>query len=393
VIPPPKGSFVFDPAAGPSMQFGMLMYKALLNWLWDGKKGVGYSTCTEEHYPLVLKDEELEPEGPDLSALGLEADGKHKEHKVFSAFGCAWKGTNFTNCCNSQMSAVLVATGGKAFGRKGGDGQVTTYNLRKLGEPMVKATYPKRSGSWPIIAVYEKLFASVYGSVKVDGKQLVDDNYGGMLNGMVFLDIGKPLCKFTTKAKEMVEMRVGDTAHYQGHAWLVGDVRYGIFFKDIPGRNTWQYVVDQSGFIDDAKPKFYKVGKGDGKTKISATGIDGRAAMTAKDCDWVLQNEKEFDKRIRDFMTATTLEVEGVQHPVEAIEVTAYRCFSANGNRGTCHSVQYDPVMGPDPKDSSKQVPVGFTKSDKQYPEYCGITRPWSWGNQVAFGRYYGPAK
>ncbi|HKC59873.1 MAG TPA: peptidoglycan DD-metalloendopeptidase family protein [Myxococcales bacterium] len=398
VIPPPKGSFVFDPAAGPSLKFGMLMYKALLNWLWDGKNGVGYSTCTEEHYDLLLKDPELNPEWPDMRPLGIEPDpaprDKHGKHPVFSAFGCAWKGTNFTNCCNSQMAAMLVATGGRAFGRKGSDGQVTSYDLRTLGEPRVNAQYGGRNGSVPAIAVYEKLFASVYGSVKVDGKQLVNDDYGGMLNGMVFLDIGKPLCKFTSQAKDMSEMRVGDTAHYPGHAWLVGDVRYGIFFRDLPGRNNWHYVVDQSSFIDAEKPKLYKVGKGDGYNKSpSPSGIDGRDPMSAKDCDWVAQNEDEFQRRIKAFLGATSLEVDGTPHAVEAIEVTAIRCFSANGTRSTCHSVEYDPVMGPDPKKPEKQIPVAFNKSDKQIPKYCGITQPWAWGNKIAFGRYYGPAK
>ena len=396
VVPLPSGSYVFDPAAGPSLKFGMLMYKQLLNWEWDGKSGVGYSTCVEAHYDQILKDGSLNPEWPDLTRFGIKADGSYpstdgKSYPLIRAFGCNWKGTHFTNCCNSQMAALLMATGGKAFGIKGPDGVVTTWDCRNLGgDPVKLQTYDKKKSRWvpttrKPLAIWEKLFVSSGSWKDENGTKLDDSDYGGMQDAMAYLGIGKKLWGRSQgkTAKGLVGMRVGDCASYSGHAWMVGDVRYGVFFKGAPDKNTWHAVVDQSGFIDAEKPKLYVVGKGDGKKKISPSSVAGRRLMNAADCDWVIANEKEFERRIQAFLAATELELDGVKRQVEIIEVSNWRVFSANGTKSTCHSKTYD-----------GDEASGFTLAAKQNPANQGITRPWNYAScgtkPISIGRYYG---
>jgi len=390
VVPLPGGSYVFDLALGPSLKFGMLMYKQMLNWLWDGKSGVGYSTCVSDHYKHILKDDELDPEWPDLTKNGIAKDGTHGNYPKINAFGCEWKGTDFTNCCNSQMAAFLMATGGKAFGIKDADGTVRTFDCRntKSGDKVTVQRFVKKQGKYvtmqlnPIL-VWEKLFVSSGSTKDANGKNLDDGDYGGMQDAMHFMGIGKKLWGRSQgkNADGLKGMRVGDCASYSGHAWMVGDVRYGIFFKDGADK-TWHAIVDQSGFVDAEKPKLYVVGKGDGKKKIEPKSVDGRRGMNAADCDWIIANEKEFERRIEAFLASTSLELDGVTREVEVIQVSNVRVFSANGGKQTCHSKTYD---GEAPN---------FTLAEKQSPGWQGITRPWnsaSFSNKpISIGRYYG---
>src|SRR5207248_5554800 len=126
-------------------------------------------------------------------------------------------------------------------------------------------------------------------------------HWGGMQSAMKYLNLGELVFDLQSgkQEKNMTELRVGDCAAYDHHAFLVGDVRYGIFFKDGKGKKTWHCVVDQSGFIDAEKPRLYKVGKGDGSVDKSPRDVDGRKLMTAQDWDWVAENEQEVDGRIR----------------------------------------------------------------------------------------------
>jgi len=121
---------------------------------------------------------------------------------------------------------------------------------------------------------------------------------------------------------------------------------------------------------------------GDGKQDIPPKKVDGRTPMNAKDCDWVIANEKEFERRIQAFLAATSLEVDGVKREVNVIQVSNVRVFSANGGKQTCHSKTYD---GEAPN---------FKLAEKQSPGWQGITRPWnsaSFGNKpISIGRYYG---
>jgi hypothetical protein len=268
---------------------------------------------------------------------------------------------------------------------------VTTWDCRKVGgDPVKVQRYNSDKKKWVAdtrfpIALWEKLFVSSGAWKDENGKKLDDGDYGGMQDAMDYMGIGKKLWGRSQGkiAEGLVGMRVGDCASYSGHAWMVGDVRYGIFFKDAPGKETWHAIVDQSGFIDAEKPKLYVVGKGDGKKKVSPSSVAGRKLMTAADCDWVIANEKELERRIQAFLAATSLEVDGVKREVNVTQVSNVRVFSANGGKQTCHSKTYD-----------GDEATGFTLTAKQSPGWQGITRPWnsaSFGNKpISVGRYYG---
>src|SRR5207248_8780798 len=130
----------------------------------------------------------------------------------------------------------------------------------------------------------------------------------------------------------------------------------------------------------------YKVGKGDGSVDKSPRDVDGRKLMSAQDCDWVAENEKEFDRRICAFLASTTLEVDGVQREVEVIQPTLWRVFTANGGGGTAHAMES--VL-----DENKQ----WVYKSKTVLKWAGVTRPWNGktakSDPICAARWYGPGK
>ena len=112
--------------------------------------------------------------------------------------------------------------------------------------------------------------------------------------------------------------------------------------------------------------------------------------MTAADCDWVIAHEEEFLKRVQTFLDAVSLTPPGGDPKrVAKVEVVHWRVFSANGNKSTAHSKQYDKN-----KDGTF---VLNEKATDQLKYFNGVTRPWckelSKTKDVAVGRYYGPAR
>lgn len=381
--PPPAGTYTFDGKNKKlSLNFGMRMYKSLLKWEYDGTKGVGYSSCStnksapESHYGLVIPLA-MSPEWPNL---GLTADSEKeidgKKYPVYKFFGVNWVGTNFTNCCCSQMAAFAYAVDGKNFAVKKADGTVTTYDVRKDNIKVDSATAKGgKTAKRGTLVLFEQTFVNG-GLYYVNDKALYGSAYGGMLYAAEFLGIGEHISGWTTDQATIKKMRVGDLAHYEGHAWMVGDVRYAIWFEG-NATTTPNAILDQSSFIDGASGKLVKM------TGTSTKNVTGRALMTAADCDWVIGHEADFEKRITDFLAATKLvdPSTNTEKKVAKIEVAHWRVFSANGTLKTAHAKVYEWDA------DKKKYNEGTTSST------YGITRPFcDKVKKVCFGRLYGPA-
>jgi len=386
--PPPKpaaGGWVFDAQSKKlSLEIGMRMYKALLGWESDGTNGVGYSTCNKDHYGTVIP-KELSPEWPDVglsSVATVEVDGA--TYSKFKCFGVNWVGSNFTNCCNSQMAALTIALGGKTFGIKKADGTTVDYDIT---DDKVRTEVKAKKGGKMIkrgaLVVFEQTFVSGMLFYDAGDNPLYGGSYGGMIYAIKFLEIGEPLFKFTKKQEDLKKMRVGDPATYDGHAWLVGDIRYGVWFEGNKNEKP-DAILDQASFIDNAAGTLVLLTK-----KTNTRSADGRKPMTAADCDWVTANEAEFERRIQAFLEARKLTAPGgSEKNVDKVEVVHWRVFSANGNKKTAHSKQYDL------KDGKFEL---NEKATQQLKYINGITRPWCGelkkAKDVAVGRYYGPVR
>jgi hypothetical protein len=372
------GDWVFDGASKQySLRMGMKMYKALLDWEWADGKGVRYSSCVAAHYgSLIPKD--LKPEWP---SSGFTQDGTvtvdGQPYALYNCFRISWKGSNYTNCCNSQIAALTVALGGGTFGVKKPDGTVT-YNIRqpKKGEKDVlfKAREPKgKLAARSALAIFEQTW--------VDGTSYLDENdkrinaglAGGMMYALRFLGIGDIIFEFTTTPEEFLKMRLGDLGSYDGHAWMVGDVRYRVSFQESDKEDC---VLDQSSFIDGPAGTLVKLG-----TK-KTEAVSGRRKVNAADCDWVIANEVEFERRITAFLSSVRLKcLDGVERQVKKIEVANWRVFSANGNKGTAHAKQYTLT-----KDKGW---VEDEKKTKALAWVNGVTRPWWPQGKISLGRFY----
>jgi len=376
------GSWVFDGQSKKfSLRLGMKMYKALLNWESDGTKGVGYSTCNSKHYGKVIPAG-LSPEWPDI---GLTSDGNKtidgKSYPLYSCFRVLWVASGFTNCCNSQMAALSHALGGGTFGVKKADGTTVTYDIRvpkdKKQEVLVKVK-AKKGGpavNRSALAVFEQSWVNGMLFYDESDKPIYGEKYGGMMYAIRYLGIGDGIFEFTTKQDEIKKMRLGDLASYSGHAWLVGDIRYKVELKDVKG----DCILDQSSFIDSAAGTLIAITKGH-----NTYNMDGRRAVNAADCDWVIANEAEFERRVSTFLAAAKLTgPDKAEHEVKKIEVAHWRVFSANGNKKTAHSKQYNPD-GDDFKLDEDAT--------KKLVKINGITRPWCYKLQnVTLGRFYAP--
>jgi hypothetical protein len=314
----------------------------------------------------------MSPEWPNL---GLDSDGEKeidgKKYPVYKIFGVNWVGTNFTNCCCSQMAAFACAVDGKTFAVKNADGTSVTYDVRKdsvkIESANTKGGKVAKRGS---LVLFEQTFVNG-GLYYVSDKPLYGAAYGGMLYAIEFLGIGQHISGWTTDAATLKKMRVGDLAHYEGHAWMVGDVRYGVWFESNTKAKP-DAILDQSSFIDSASGSL---------KKASATE---RNPMTAADCDWVISNEATFEKRVTDFLAVTKLvdPNTNTEKKIAKIEVTNWRVFSANGTTKTAHAKIYAW------DEATKTYKEGNT-AGKTY----GITRPWCDKiKKLSFGRLYGPA-
>ena len=114
-------------------------------------------------------------------------------------------------------------------------------------------------------------------------------------------------------------------------------------------------------------------------TTTKTDNLNGRGKFSATDCDWVIANEAEFEKRITEFLAKTKLKdpADGVEKNVSKIQVTNWRCWSANGTKKTAHAKIYEWDEG------GQKFNPGETTGT------YGITRPWAdmKDKKVSFGR------
>lgn len=368
-----SNGFIFDAQRKHlSLHFGMRMYQALLHWLWvrraDGTfRGVGYSTTVAEDYGTTLP-RALCPGWPDLTGLVepdeyLEVDGKRLP---IYAFGAHWRGSGFTNCTNSQCAAFYVAAGGKSFGVKQPDGSVVSYPFaggapRLATRTSSQGTISQRSA----VTVFQQTFVSGSRYYDAAGRCYWLPEAEGSPSAVACLGLGEVLSKRTTAQSALRQLRLGDVANNSHHAFMIGDVRYGVWVagEGKPGRAP-DYVVDQSSFIDSAQGRAVA-------TAGRAPGlVEGRTPPDTHDCEWILSHEAEFEHRLQTFLSARALIVEGATKSVEKVEVTHFRVFSANGDRNTVHG-----------------APRGSTAREA----WRGITWPWKdLSEAIAWARFYG---
>ena len=379
-------SYVFDASSKePSLQFGMRMYKALLDWelAKDGAQGVRYSSASASFKPYQTNvAAALKPEWPNLEGLVEPTTTKvvgGKTYNVYKAFGVTWIGTHSTNCCNSQMAAMFVALGDGVVHIKGADGKVVDHDARKSTTKVKVATKPGgKALNYPLLAVFEQTFVNGQPYYDESGKAL--QRTAGMNDAVEFLGIGAPLGtgKFSTDQAQLKLARVGDLASYSHHAWMVGDVRYGVWFKDGKGdKKKPDACVDQSGFVDDAAPK------------LTAGG--GERLLSSGDCDWIASHETEFHGRIDAFLKVDKLDWKGASHDVDRVDVTNIRVFSAN-----C-------IWAKSTKTADGKVYTGSDDAGWVYDarktsanaSRLGISRPWSRNvtdEPIVFARLFKPA-
>jgi len=504
---------------GLSLHFGVRMYLALLGWLWEGKwdvtkaadkayhgdakdAGVGYSTCNPFHpgpektprkknkdgseVPLKDKkgnelpsleneyaviDDRLKNEWPDLQADWAKAKvsgGKDKgtiktvtvgeqTYPLFAAWGTTWVGSQYTNCCNSQLAALTKALEGGKFTVEGGQeffvdrkkpshyditrdapsdlvtlGTFDKDNKYQEKKPGVLAVFEATFVTGPLYWCKEAKKPTIGGDLELDGDgNPIFQKYfpkrmtvGGMIYAVEALGIGRRLFDFkrmdirTSRQVEAKALRISDLATWSGHAWMIGDVRYGVWLENIKSGANAAYIIDQSSFIGDGAEKGTFVRY---DPSIGYADMDGRAPKkaqparpqevppTEKDCRWLLdaQNEKEFLKRVRTFLetapdaeatparpTAGKVRIDGRDFTVKQIQVMTWRVFSANGTVNTAHSIEQ----------KGTAVPGTGCRKGKYEPDLVeaiegfarkGITRPWCASKMlpepVSAARLYGP--
>ncbi len=369
----PAGEFVFDAQKKAlSLHFGMRMYQALLRWLWvkqaDGTfEGVGYSTTVGSDYGTVLPAS-LRPEWPDLTGLVepdelLDVGGR--KIPVYK-FGARWKGTHFTNCTNSQCAAFYVAAGGVAFGVKEADGAVTRYAFKSDEPKLATRSSPRGAlANRSALTVFQQTFVTGSQYYDANGRSYWLRQAEGSPSAVVALRCGELIQTLTKDATALRRLRLGDLANSSHHAFMIGDVRYSVWFKDGKHGKVPDAVVDQSSFIDSAEGTAVATAGKDPKTVV------GRTPVSSADCDWIIANEAELERRIEAFHAATSVKLAGATHAVERLEVTHFRVFSANGDRDTVH---------------------GAPRGSRAKEAWRGVTRPWREVDAIAWSRFYGKA-
>lgn len=357
----------FDAASGKlSMQFGLRMYQAMLPWTWvvhaDGTTdGVGFSTTVPSDYGTYLP-KGYRPEWPDLTGL-VEPDAIEeiggRRIPVYN-FGIKWRGTNFTNCTNSQCAAMFVAAGAKAFSVRERGGAVTRYPFAGEGPTLaVSSGKNGRVRNQSALKVFEQTFVVATHFYGADGTDLWLRGAEGSPSAIAALRLGEVIHTRTKDTEAFKKLRIGDAINSPSHAFMIGDIRYGIWLED--DRRTPSYVIDQSAFIDSNPDPITTNGK---KPLV----VRGRAPLTHDDADWIADNESTFEARVRTFLSSTSLAIDGEDHNVRIVPV-GFRMFSANGSKQTVHGAK-----------RGSRTPVA------RY----GITQPWTdFSKALAWARFY----
>ena len=213
----PASAFIFDASRQRlSLHFGLRMYQALLNWLWvkrpDGTfKGVGYSTTVAADYGTAIP-RALSPEWPDLTGLVepdgyLDVDGKRVP---LYSFGARWKGSNYTNCTNSQCAAFYVAARGKGFGVKRTDGSVVHYAFGRAEPRLPTRTSPQGAiAQRSAITVFQQTLVSGSRYYDANGRCFWIQNAEGSPSAVACLGLGEVLSPRTSRAAGAAQAAAG----------------------------------------------------------------------------------------------------------------------------------------------------------------------------------------
>lgn len=364
----PLGAEVtFDAASQrTSMQFGLRMYQAMLRWQWkrqaDGRyEGVGFSTTVATDYGTYLP-KGYRPEWPDLTGLVTPDEVSEvggRKLPVYK-FGVSWKGTNFTNCTNSQCAALYVAAGAKGFSVRGADGQVTRYPFAGPDPKWtVRTSKTGKARPQPVMKIFQQTFVAATHFYSEAGQDLWIKRAEGSVSAIVAMGIGAMINTRTAEPERMRDLRIGDAANGPSHAFMIGDVRYGIWLE---GHTKGpDYILDQSAFVDADPTPVPTQGK-------AALRVAGRAPLTHAEADWIIGHEEVFEARLQAFLSATQLTLGGASRAVR-IQPVGFRMFSANGSKKTVHGA----VRG-------TTTPVS----------HYGITQPWAdFDKTLAWARFY----
>ncbi len=406
-IDPATAENTFDATGSVSIRMGVRMVRAMLPWIWHGDwdeknekivpqkdpttgadlpLGVGYSTTVFLHYGsdeeikkgLSVLRKELREEWPDVrldSALvkTITVDGHPDPIPVYFCWNLNWKGTGFTNCCNSLLAALAVALGGKSFGVKGGNefgtprgDSVVTYDMTRADTPVVqvKASPGAKVCERPAIQIFEGIFVTnaCYSNYRSpDGERLADGTrYGGHVSAIDAFGIGKALQSWSTRSEDpqgFLRLRIGDImASWTlksggGHAFIAADVRYGIWVKKAPPPNDAQgkkgkkaepvedkgphYFLDQSSLLASEEGMLVKLSGAEAKGSPRRF-TKGEPPLTEGQCDDLMtaEGEAKLEARIAAFLARTEFGGE----PVDRIEVLCWRQLSANATTLAAHA-------------------------------------------------------
>ncbi len=356
----------FDARSGKlSVQFGLRMYQAMLAWSWvvrdDGAtEGVGFSTTTPSDYGTYLPNR-CRPEWPDLSGLvepaAFEAIGGRRV-PVYR-FGTRWRGTHFTNGTNSQCAALFVAAGARALSVRTRGGGLTRYAFDGDATIQVRRDPDGEAEARDALSVFVETFVLATRYFDAHGNDLWIAGAEGSPSAIAALQLGAVVQPRTKSPKALQELRIGDAVNSLYHAFLVGDVRYGIWLDD--DRKSPSYILDQSAFIDADPEPVVTNGK-------LALRVRGRAPLTHEEADWIADNESTFEARLQRFLRADTLTIDDEERSVRIVPA-GVRMFAANGSRHAVH---------------------GAVRGTREPVARYGVTQPWTpLSSPLAWARFY----
>jgi hypothetical protein len=413
-------AFVQSPRKAPrqSMAFGIRMYKALVQWLYyrpvsgndyGPTSKTPYSTdCTPEqdaHYKDDLKERysslDRINQWPALAVTHpfIEWDSERPPaagqpaEKVYTVFGIDYIGSGFTNCSSSQLAAFFVSLGSRMARvrlptgeRRYAMGTATSgHKVPGLEQHDPALTFnkcvqgsgaPGRFGNWK--------------------------NFGMGLLGMQFLGVGdaidtsggpyatpQPYKGFYTRdPKVLYHVRIGDWANSTGHAWLVGDVRYGLWFDD-PDRGQPDKYCDQSSFVDKDGGEV-KEWPADGGPPLDVKPLTAPQIKSLQNPE----TEALLEKRLEDFYERAKKRGQIDGKTVKKMEVVNIACFTANAIwfssvvRRTIHGKTY--IL--DPNNTNKEWWSEDTHQENE--PYRGISNRFAFAGdtKLSFGRFFARA-
>lgn len=271
--------FIFDAAGPPSIAFGLRMYRALREWSKGGPLNLDtkYSTNSDlgdAKYAALCRDRFLEADKAVLewpridkshpliasrnvlkalntSSSEIQNDEQLKSltgvecYKVFTGSN-PWVASGYTNCCNAQLAAFFVSLGDWFVHVRSADGDRSYAVGDALGEKDVGEVGDAVPGLThdQTRLFFESLMVKNFGGVTKDVSGRVGKpkgqwgKYGAAFLASKLLGIGTAIpCatnydgRYTNDQAVLPGVRIGDWANTQTHSWLVGDVRYRMFFE------------------------------------------------------------------------------------------------------------------------------------------------------------------